>query len=282
MDDWTIYILLKYHVGLLRLMFDRCCEIKIYVNLRKCIFIVPHGNLLGHIVCREGVLVDLAKVVVILEMLPPTSDKLLCSTKGHIGYYRRFIRRYVTITTPLEKLLKNYELFRWKPECGKAFIILKEKLSIAPILIFPNWEIEFHVHVDASSISLGAIFAQPREGNMDHPIYFARRKISQDEWNYTTIEREGLFMIYALQNFRHYLLGSHFEFFTNHSVLKYLGNKPILEGRICRWLLLFQEFLFEVIFKAVRCNVGLDHLSRLDSGKSGGAVNDQLPYAEMF
>jgi hypothetical protein len=138
--------------------------------------------------------------------------------------------------------LKKSELFRWTPECDKAFDILKEKLSTAPILIFPNWEIEFHVHVDASGIALGAILVQPGEGNMDHPIYFSSRKLSQAERNYTTTEREGLAMIYALQKFRHYLLGSHFKFFTDHSALKYLVNKPVLEGRICRWLLLFQEF----------------------------------------
>jgi hypothetical protein len=68
MDDWTIYNLLKEHVGILWLMFDRCRELQISLNLRKCIFCVPHGNLLGHIVCREGVLVDPAKVVVILNM----------------------------------------------------------------------------------------------------------------------------------------------------------------------------------------------------------------------
>jgi hypothetical protein len=75
---------------------------------------------------------------------------------------------------------------------------------------------------------------------MDHPIYFARRKLSQVECNYTPKEREGLAMIYALQKCRHYLLGSHFKFFTNHSGLKYLVNKPLLEGIICRWFLLFQ------------------------------------------
>jgi hypothetical protein len=68
--------------------------------------------------------------------------------------------------------LNKSELFWWTQECDKSFNILKEKLSIAVILIFPKWEIEFHVHVDASSIALGAILAQPREGNMDYPIYF--------------------------------------------------------------------------------------------------------------
>jgi hypothetical protein len=70
MDDWMVYSLLKEHVALLRLMFDRCRELQISLNLRKCIFCVPHGNLLGHIVCREGVLVDPAKVVVIVNMPP--------------------------------------------------------------------------------------------------------------------------------------------------------------------------------------------------------------------
>jgi hypothetical protein len=56
-------------------------------------------------------------------------------------------------------------------------------------------------------------------------------------------------MVYALQKFRHYLLGKHFKMFTDHSTLKYLVNKPVLGGRICRWLLLFQEFDFEVIVK---------------------------------
>ena len=109
----------------------------------------------------------------------------------------------------------------------------------APILVFPDWNKEFHVHVDASSISLGIVLAQTGEGNIDHPIAFASRKLSTAERNYTTTEREGLAMVYALQKFRHYVLGSHFKMFTYHSALKYLVNKPVLGGRICRWLILF-------------------------------------------
>jgi hypothetical protein len=173
-------------------------------------------------------------------------------------------------------------MFQWNPECDKAFDTLKEKLITTPILIFPNWENEFHVHVDASRISLGAILTQLVDGAMDDPIYFASRKLSQEELNCTTTEREGLAMIYALQKFRHYFLGSHFKFFTNHSALKYLVNKPMLEGRQCRWLLLFQEFSFEVIIKPGRCNVGHDHLSRIEPGESGGAIDDQVRDVDLF
>jgi hypothetical protein len=89
-------------------------------------------------------------------------------------------------------------------------------------------------------------------------------------------------MIYALQKFKHYLLGSHFKLFTDHSALKYLVNKPVFEGRICRWLLLFQEFSFEVIVKPEKCNVGPNQLSRLESGESGRAIDDYLPDAYLF
>ena len=89
-------------------------------------------------------------------------------------------------------------------------------------------------------------------------------------------------MVYTLQKFRHYLLGAHFKMFTNHSTLKYLVNKPVLGGRICRWSLLFQEYDFEIIVKPGRLNPGLDHLSRLESGEKPIDLEDNLPNAQLF
>ena len=109
--------------------------------------------------------------------------------------------------------------------------ILKEKMVTSLILVFLDWKRPFHVHVDASSIAFGIILAQPEDGGIDHPITFANRKLSSTKMNYTTTEREGLAMVYALQKFRHYLLGSHFKMFTDHSTPKYLVNKPVLGGR---------------------------------------------------
>ena len=147
----------------------------------------------------------------------------------------------------MEKLLKYDAKFIWTEECQQSFDLLKEKMVTTPILVLPNWTKPFHVHMDASSIALGVVLAQLGEGDPDHPIEFAIKKLSSVECNYTTIEREGLAMVYALQKFRHYLLGGKFKMFTDHSALKYLVNKPVLGGRICRWLLLFQEYDFEII-----------------------------------
>jgi hypothetical protein len=135
------------------------------------------------------------------------------------------------------------------------------------------------VHVDAYFIALGTVLAQPGEGDIDHPLAFSSRNLSTTKINYTTTEREGLAMVYALHKFRHYLLGGHFKMFIDHSMLKYLVNKPVLGGRICIWLLMFQEYDFEIIVKLVRMNKGLDHLSRLEHGEEPTSMEDTLPDA---
>jgi hypothetical protein len=200
------------------------------------------------------------------------------STKSDIGTHRIYYRSSV----PMEKLLRKDTKFQWNEDCQHNMDTLKEKMVTAPILVFPDWEKTFHVHVDASTITLGAILAQPGAGDLDHPIAFASRKLSESEHNYNTTEREGLAMACALQKFRHYLLGKHFNMFTDHSTLKYLVNKPVLGGRICRWFILFQEFDFEVIVKLGKLNVGPDHLSRVTNGEEPANFEDNFPDAQLF
>jgi hypothetical protein len=96
------------------------------------------------------------------------------------------------------------------------------------------------------------------------------------------VEREGLAIVYALQKFRHYLLGKNFKMFTDHSALKYLVNKPMLGGRICRWLLLFQEFDFEVIIKPGKLNARPDHLSRVTNGEEPMKLEDNFSDSQLF
>jgi len=86
------------------------------------------------------------------------------------------------------------------------------------------------MHIDASCIALGAVLMQYGEGEMDHPIAFERRKLSKVEKNYYTTEREGLAMVYMLQNFKHYLLGGNFKMYIDHCALKYLVNKLVFGG----------------------------------------------------
>jgi hypothetical protein len=78
----------------------------------------------------------------------------------------------------LEKLLNKYQDFSWMLENNQSFDTLKENLSTSPIFIYPNWQVEFHIHIDAFGIVLREILMQPSEGNLNHPSYFSSRNLS--------------------------------------------------------------------------------------------------------
>ena len=102
----------------------------------------------------------------------------------------------------MEKLLKKDTAFEWTPECQGSFNTLKAKMASTPILVFPYWNKELHVHVDADSTMLGVVLTQPGEGNLDHPIAYASRKLSFAEQNYTMTEREGLARTFVGRTFQ--------------------------------------------------------------------------------
>ena len=126
-DDWTVFGLVKHHVAFLCLILDTCRRYQIVLNLKKCLFCVPFGILLGHVVCRQGLMVDIAKIAVIINLEAMRSVKQLRATLGHIGYYRKFIKSYAQIIMPMEKLLKKNATFYWNDECQKSLDVLKEK-----------------------------------------------------------------------------------------------------------------------------------------------------------
>jgi hypothetical protein len=173
-------------------------------------------------------LVDPSKISIIFDLPPPTLVIKLCTALGHTVYYIKFIKGYAHITTPMEKILKKDNKFQWTKEFQQSLDTQNQKMITAPIMVFLDWSKEFNVHVDASSIAIATFLAQLGSGDIDHPLAFARNNLSTTERNYTTMEREGLAMVNALQKFRHYLLGGHFKMFNNHYALKYLVNKTML------------------------------------------------------
>jgi hypothetical protein len=267
---------------MLKIMLDKHKQCQISLNLKKCILFSPFGVLLGHIVCKQGLLVCPSKISMIVDLPPPTSVRKLGIVLGHTGYYRKFIKGYEQITKPMENILKKDCKFQWSEECQRSFDTLKQKMVTAPILVFPDWSKGFHMHVDASSIALGVVLAQTIVGDIDYPLSFARRKLSTAEINYTTTKREGLTMVYALPKVCHYLLGGHFKMFTDHFALKYLVKNTVLGRRICIWLLLFQEYDFEIVVKPGRKNKGPDHLSSLEHGEEPTSLEDKLPDAQLL
>ena len=130
--------MLKDHCKWLRLMLERCRQIQLSLNIRKCIFLTHIGILLGHIICKEGIKVYFAKIKIILDLKPLVNPKHVQVLLGHTCYYRKFIRHYSDMTYPLEELLKEDQEYKWTKEYDTSFDKLKKKLVEAPILRFPN------------------------------------------------------------------------------------------------------------------------------------------------
>jgi len=133
-------------------------------------------------------------------------------------------------------LEKNVE-FIWTDNCQEALDTLKSKLVTTPILRGPNWALPFHIHTDASNKAIGAALGKIDE-KLPYAIYFISKNLSKAELNYTTTEKELLAVVHSLNKFRHYITGYQTFVHTDHSAIKYLMNKPDVNARIIRWLLL--------------------------------------------
>ena len=152
--------------------------------------------------------------------------------------------------------------FIWTKACQEAFEILKSLLTIAPIVKPPNWSLPFELMCDASDYAVGTVLGQKEDGK-PYVVYYASKTLNDAQKNYTTIENELLAVVFGLDKFRNYLLGTSIVIFTNHSALKYLLNKKDAKARLIGWILHLQEFNIQIKDKQGVENVVVDHLSQV-------------------
>ncbi|GJR75379.1 reverse transcriptase domain-containing protein [Tanacetum coccineum] len=161
-------------------------------------------------------------------------------------------------------LLEKETPFYFSKECIEAFNTLKKNLTEAPILIAPDWNEPFELMCDASDFALGAVLGQRHEKHF-RPIHYASKTMNEAESRYTTTEKEMLAVVYAFEKFRSYLVMNKCTVYTDHSALKYLFAKKDSKARLLRWVLLLQEFDFDVVDTKGAENLAADHLSRLEN-----------------
>nr|GEW63653.1 reverse transcriptase domain-containing protein [Tanacetum cinerariifolium] len=205
-------------------MLKRCEDTNLCLNWEKSHFMVKEGIVLGHKIFKQGIEVDKAKVDVISKLPHPTTVKGIRSFLGHAGFYRRFIKDFSKIARPMTRLLEKDTSFIFSQECVDAFQSLKRKLTEAPILIAPDWDMPFELMCDASDFAIGAVLGQ-RQDKHFKPIHYASKTMTEAKSNYTTTEKEMLAVVYAFEKFRSYLILNKSIVYTDHSALKYLFAK---------------------------------------------------------
>ncbi|GKD09785.1 reverse transcriptase domain-containing protein [Tanacetum coccineum] len=190
-------------------------------------------SVFGHKISGAGIEVDRAKIDVIAKLPYITNAKGVRSFMGDVGFYRRFIKDFSMISKPMTQLLMKDVKFDFSDDCKKAFNILKEKLTTAPIIISPNWNVPFELMCDASDFAVGVVLEQRIDGKFK-PIYYASKTLNNAQEHYTTTEKELLVIVFSFDKFRQYLVLSKTVVYTDHSALKYLFSKEDSKPRLIR------------------------------------------------
>ncbi|GES85289.1 KRAB-A domain-containing protein [Rhizophagus clarus] len=254
LDDVNIYSkTFEEHLQHLEEVLKRVEKAGLKINPEKCHFCTQSLQFLGHIVTNKGILPDPSKVDAIKNYSVPKNLTQLRAFLGLASYYRRFIKDFSKISTPLYMLLKKDIPYEWNQDRHQVFQFLKEKLITAPLLAYPDFTKSFLLFTDASITALGAVLEQEQEDGLRHPIAYASRSTSESERNYSSTELECAAVIWAVNYFRPYLYGKKFTIFTDHSALQWLLKlktiKNDLTGRLARWQLIPQPYDYDIKYR---------------------------------
>ena len=262
---------MKCHLQHLQQVFERLANAGLTLRGSKCQLGLDKVHYTGHVFSEAGMSPDKEKIAVIKDWPIPKTVTEIRQFLGLASYYRRYIQQFAHIATPLHYLTEKTATFVWTEECQKGFQRLKDLLSQAPVLCYPSLTKDFELQTDASAVGLGAVLEQD-----GHVVAYASRSLTHAERQYSVIERECLAVLYAVKQFRHYLLGRAFVLHTDHQPLQWLSAQK-MEGRLCRWALALQEFDFTIKYRRGSSNANADALSRVPTIPSTCAGTVTVP-----
>jgi hypothetical protein len=228
----------------------------LYAKHSKCEFWIIEVLFLGHIINRDGLVVDPKKVAAILDWKAPKDVRGIKSFIGMVGYYRRFIEGFSKIARPMTALLAKKVDFKWTPACQESFEMLKQKLTTAPLLVLPDVHKPFSVYYDASYTGLGCVLM--KEGKV---VAYSSLQLKVHEKNYPTHDLELAEVVHALKTWRHYLYGQKCDIYMDHKSLKYIFTQSELNMRQRRWLELIKDYELEIHYHPDKANMVADALS---------------------
>ena len=237
------------HLECLRLLFEALAKHNLHAKPSKCEFGQTTLTYLGHNLSRGECRPLNDRVTAISQVQPPKNKTQLRSFLGSLGYYQRFIKNYSELTQPLTQFLRKSspENIPWTDTTIDLFDTLRKILTKEPVLQLPDMARSFTLQTDASNVGLGAVLLQPNRRDMRllSPVAYASRLLKPAEKNYSTIEKEGLSVYWALQKFHLYLYGRVFTLKTDHRPLLYLNQADKLNPRLKRWAIYIGLYRFK-------------------------------------
>ncbi|KAK4474298.1 hypothetical protein MN116_000385 [Schistosoma mekongi] len=257
-DDLVIYSKTETdHIRHLEAVLKRIEEFGLRINKKKSQIAKCNVTLLGYKVGDSEMKPLPEKILTIKNITAPTSKRKLRQFIGRAAFYSRFIKNFNEIAAPLYKLLSN-EKFIWTEEAQKTFDQIKQLLNAKQMTLrLPVRGKQFTVATDASDFGIGAVLRQD-----DGVVEYASRVLTPTEQKYSTIEKECLAIVWAVDKWRPYLLGQPFHIETDHKPLQWLKTARDPRGKLSRWTLRLQEYDFTIGHVPGSRNVIADYLSR--------------------
>ncbi|GFO40351.1 transposon ty3-i Gag-Pol polyprotein [Plakobranchus ocellatus] len=264
------------HMVRLKSVLQRARECGLKFNAKKCEFLKEEISYLGHILTKDGIKVDPAKVSALKKMPNPTNKKELQRFLGMVTYSSKYIQDMSQRTAPLRELLEKDSEWLWLERHEKAVNDLKTALTDSPTLKFFDVKKEVSIKCDASKDGLGAVLLQ--EGQ---PVAYCSRSMTEAEQRYAQIEKETLAIVYSLERFHQYVYGRKTHVFTDHKPIVAIFKKPFEKcpPRIQRFLLRLQPYSIEINYKKGTEQVLADALSRATENNDSEVT--EIPEREM-
>ncbi|KAM4062066.1 reverse transcriptase (RNA-dependent DNA polymerase) [Hirsutella rhossiliensis] len=247
---------------------------KLLVEPEKSKFHTQEVDFLGHTISPGEIRMQQDKINSVKEWPTPKNVKDVQSFLGFANYYRRFIKDFGKIATPLHDLTKKEKEFTWDDKANEAFRCIKTTITQEPVLTTFDPERQIELETDASDFALGAQIGQKDDEGRLRPIAFYSKKLHGAELNYPIYDKEFLAIIQAFKEFRHYLLGSKHKIkvYTDHKNISHFATTQQLNGRQIRWAECLSEFDYEIIHRKGTENGRADALSRRSDYDTGAPI----------
>jgi len=256
------------HLHNLRLAFQRMREWNFRLSRAKSTFMQPTVEFLGQLVSKEGIRTYPKNVEAITAIRELKDVSQVKSFLGLVNFYGKFVPNLSHVCDPLYKLTRKSEKFSWSSECEKAFKLVKQLVSSAPVLAYFQQSLPIGISCDASNIGLGVVLFHSYPDGTERPIAFASKTLSSSGRNYTQIEKEGLAIVFGVKRFFQFLYGREFLLFTDHQPLRAIfgsksGLPPLITSRLHHWSWFLSGFQYKVIYRNTLSHGNADALSRL-------------------
>ena len=230
----------------------RLAELNLKAKAEKCSFLQSELKFYGLIFSASGTRPDPERIDNLVKVSAPRNVSEVRSFLGMTNTCHDYIPDYATIAAPLRQLTRKNVTFEWKLEHQRAFDKMKKALTQTPVMAYFDTSKRTMVIVDGSPFGLGAILAQrERQGQQYNIIAYASRPLTPVERRYSQTDIEGLSLVWGIEHFRLFLIGSEFDVITDHKALESTFNNPKSKppARIERWMMRLQPYNYKVIYK---------------------------------